>query len=329
MKNLILVLTLVVMLFLVFITGAKAEAPPAEWYLQYQPNIDVFHELERGRVDFYVTKATPVYYKVYNPGTIAYWDELIKGEVLPAGALFHVDGISGMYEGYRWVRGWYGNEHIGGKSYLFPAENLSFEYVVDSKPNIPGKTDCTGHPLAVDWFRTGKINWILKLPKDADKIDIFLAEDYWLVDTNLFGAEQRRACLVSLKKNTVVSFQGNLVDNDWTNPITGNPDPASGTRWARVRLPGGMEGLVPTGKLSLTPAAQDPPATAASGGRASLTLATSTYVVKPGDTLWGIGIKYGAGVEELVTVNAKTHPSLVSNPGSIRPGWAITIPSGN
>lgn len=330
MKNLIVrtagLIVMTLALFLVFTTGARADAPPAEWYLQYQPNMDVFNELKRGRVDFYVNKPTAVYYKVYYGQTVAYWEELIKGEVLPAGTPFHVDGLSAMYERFRLVRGYYGDMHIGGKSWLFPAESLSFEHIVDGKPNIPGKTDCTGHPLADDWFRTGKINWDIRLPKDADKMDVFLIEKYPLIDSVIFGAEQRRHCLVTLEKNTVVSMRGNVVDTDYVNQNTGLPDPSSGTRWVYVRLPGGMEGLLPTGKLSLTPVPDAPNVTKPAAAGATKSTTPITHLVQSGDTLWGVGIKYGVSVEELVAVNSKTYPSLTDAPGQIKPGWRIEIP---
>lgn len=307
-KNLILVFAMALTLVLASSTVVMADPGPdvktREWYLESQPNPDVFHELERGNTVFYVTSPTAV----IDGDLVSDVQKVYKGQVLPAGTIFRVNGISAMYEDYRWVRGWYGKMSVGGKSWLFPADHLSFEFL---DPNTPGPKDCTGHPLSVPWYMTGKINWDIRLPKDADKMEVYLAEDYPLIDAKIFAADQVRRCLVTLKKDTMVSLRGLLSDNDWPN--------SSGTRWTRVRLPGGMEGLLPTGKLSPTPLLEKKPAV--------VTRPTpGLYVVQSGDSLWSISQKLDLDFFELIKINSRSNAKIRSNPGLIKPGWKIILP---
>lgn len=48
---------------------------------------------------------------------------------------------------------------------------------------------------------------------------------------------------------------------------------------------------------------------------------TSTYIVKPGDTMWGIAIKNGVSLNDLITSNPQ-----IKNPSFITPGQLINLP---
>lgn len=52
------------------------------------------------------------------------------------------------------------------------------------------------------------------------------------------------------------------------------------------------------------------------------------YTVRRGDTLGRIAARFGITVDALVAMNADTHPSLRTNPGSLVPGWQLRVATG-
>ncbi len=68
-----------------------------------------------------------------------------------------------------------------------------------------------------------------------------------------------------------------------------------------------------------------------SGSPDKITLGSdTTYYVKAGDSLWSIALLfYGDGSRwpELVAANVKRFPLLATDPGCIKPGWLLSIPS--
>jgi peptidoglycan/xylan/chitin deacetylase (PgdA/CDA1 family) len=53
--------------------------------------------------------------------------------------------------------------------------------------------------------------------------------------------------------------------------------------------------------------------------------ATTTYLVQPGDTLFGIAQRFAASVEELQAWNAAAYPSLATDPTSLQAGWTLIV----
>jgi peptidoglycan/xylan/chitin deacetylase (PgdA/CDA1 family) len=60
---------------------------------------------------------------------------------------------------------------------------------------------------------------------------------------------------------------------------------------------------------------------------ASPAIAT-TYVVQPGDTLFGIAQRFATSVEQLQAWNAATYPSLTTNPATLQAGWTLVVSAG-
>ncbi len=52
---------------------------------------------------------------------------------------------------------------------------------------------------------------------------------------------------------------------------------------------------------------------------------TATYVVRPGDTIWGIALRYSRGSDALALVDEIESANRVA-PGDLRPGEALVIP---
>jgi peptidoglycan/xylan/chitin deacetylase (PgdA/CDA1 family) len=73
------------------------------------------------------------------------------------------------------------------------------------------------------------------------------------------------------------------------------------------------------------------PATSPSGASGGVTASptsspgTTTYVVQPGDTLFGIAQRFAASIEELQAWNAAAYPSLVTDPSSLQAGWTLVV----
>lgn len=55
---------------------------------------------------------------------------------------------------------------------------------------------------------------------------------------------------------------------------------------------------------------------------ATTALAQTTYIVKPGDSMWKIAVKYQVGVSEIIKANPQ-----IKNPSLIYPGQKLTIPT--
>ena len=51
----------------------------------------------------------------------------------------------------------------------------------------------------------------------------------------------------------------------------------------------------------------------------------TTYTVRAGDSLSGIARAYGTSTEQLQAWNGGRHPSLLTNPGIIEPGWVLIV----
>jgi uncharacterized protein YkwD len=54
-----------------------------------------------------------------------------------------------------------------------------------------------------------------------------------------------------------------------------------------------------------------------------------TYTVQAGDTLQQIALQNNTSVSAIVELNKDRYPTLVTNPGGIRPGWELVLPSGD
>lgn len=298
MKNKLFFAVLVVAALFVFggTTNVTADPGPYDvqpWYINSQPNPDLAAELHEGNTVFVVIKPAPV----LEEAAIADHNTLVYGPTLTPGMVFRVQA---MTEDQRWVHGWF--DETSGKSWLFPADRLGTEYY---NPDIPGEKDCTGHPyLSLPWFMTGGANRQIWLTGKMDKLEAYMAEDWWLLDANRF-MEKDRFCLRALPRGTSVTVRAVLPDADRRieNRRAG--------RWAYVRLESGAEGLVPTLKLSLTPPS---PAIKSTTNR--------TYVVQPGDSLWLIAQKFGLRLSDLIAVNK----GQVTNPRMIYSGWVLNLP---
>ncbi len=57
---------------------------------------------------------------------------------------------------------------------------------------------------------------------------------------------------------------------------------------------------------------------------ASTALAQTTYIVKSGDSMWKIAVKYQVGISEIIQANPQ-----IKNPSLIYPGQKLTIPTLN
>jgi uncharacterized protein YkwD len=55
--------------------------------------------------------------------------------------------------------------------------------------------------------------------------------------------------------------------------------------------------------------------------------AYAEYTIQPGDTLAGIATRFHVTVQELVAFNKDRYPTLATNPGLVRVGWQLRIPS--
>ncbi len=51
------------------------------------------------------------------------------------------------------------------------------------------------------------------------------------------------------------------------------------------------------------------------------------YTIRPGDTLAGIATRFHVSVQELVALNTDRYPTLATNPGLVRAGWQLRVPS--
>jgi len=58
---------------------------------------------------------------------------------------------------------------------------------------------------------------------------------------------------------------------------------------------------------------------------ASPSVATITYLVQPGDTLFGIAQRFATSIEQLQAWNANAYPSLVTDPTSLQAGWTLVL----
>lgn len=67
-----------------------------------------------------------------------------------------------------------------------------------------------------------------------------------------------------------------------------------------------------------------PPTTSVTGTPA----ASTSYTIRPGDTLSKIAQATGTTVDQLVNLNKARYPSLETNRGSIQVGWQLTLPGG-
>ncbi len=61
---------------------------------------------------------------------------------------------------------------------------------------------------------------------------------------------------------------------------------------------------------------------------ASPSAATITYLVQPGDTLFGIAQRFATSIEQLQAWNANAYPSLVTDPTSLQAGWTLVVGAG-
>ncbi len=55
--------------------------------------------------------------------------------------------------------------------------------------------------------------------------------------------------------------------------------------------------------------------------------AFAEYIVQPGDTLGAIAARFQVTVQELVAANADRYPTLTANPGLVRVGWQLRVPT--
>ena len=121
-------------------------------------------------------------------------------------------------------------------------------------------------------------------------------------------------------------FTGEWASSAHTAPITesGASSPETSGSTATPR-PTATPTASATSKPVTTPG---PSATSTPGSTRSPTAtpAYMIYVVQPGDSLSEIAKRFGISVEDLVEVNKVKYPSLVTDPASIRVGWALRIP---
>jgi hypothetical protein len=60
----------------------------------------------------------------------------------------------------------------------------------------------------------------------------------------------------------------------------------------------------------------------------STSSSSGSYTIQSGDTLSKIAQRHGVSTQALVNANSARYPTLASNPGAIKVGWSLTIPSG-